>query len=453
MEGRIKNVLNYKKLRFWVIAVSMITIIVLGITLVTNPKLQNGIEPEDTIAQSDLSTPETSYQTEYNKVEINLLSDMMGFKSARKFQTKDSKLVAFIDSMLRTSLTPAKEDDLNNNHTNQYRIELSNNMGGYSCVLYYDTLYDKAYIAKDGGLAKVETDFARYIDSLLENRNITANMADADAVALFQKYGWTLDYQISAMNKKLDNISTLSGFNPNAYYFAYNNELSKDIGLDMSGYSNTTDIEVDIYRIYESMPQEFYPIQDGRGIVVKNKGQIIGAFISAGRHSAFNACSLKGNSFETATGLTLNEWFLKMIKADSMEERLSKLEPQQIIEEYFVSLDKKDTKTAFYYIAKKALLGNLTSNMLNEELFNQGISLPLTDADTGAKSTFHNLKSAKLLKVELNDEPDENTKIFRVTVDLQYKNEFTISSGEQYWDCYMVYESPQTGWKIEEFGH
>ena len=91
--------------------------------------------------------------------------------------------------------------------------------------------------------------------------------------------------------------------------------------------------------------------------------------------------------------------------------------------------------------------------MLNEELFNQGISLPLTDADTGAKSTFHNLKSAKLLKVELNDEPDENTKIFRVTVDLQYKNEFTISSGEQYWDCYMVYESPQTGWKIEEFGH
>lgn len=97
---------------------------------------------------------------------------MMGFKSVRKFETTDSKLVAFIDS-------------------------------------------------------------------LMENTNITA----------------------------------LSGFNPNAYYFAYNNEFSKDIGLDMSGYSNTADIDVDIYRIHESMPQEFYPIQDDRGIVVKNRGK------------------------------------------------------------------------------------------------------------------------------------------------------------------------------------
>ena len=103
-------------------------------------------------------------------------------------------------------------------------------------------MYDNAYIAKDGGLAEVETDFACYIDSLLENRNITANLEDTDAVAIFQKYGWTVEYQISAMNKKRDNINALSGFNPNAYYFAYNNELSKDIGLDMSGYSNTTDI-------------------------------------------------------------------------------------------------------------------------------------------------------------------------------------------------------------------
>ena len=65
------------------------------------------------------------------------------------------------------------------------------------------------------------------------------------------------------------------------------------MGLDMSGYSNNTDIEVDIYRMYESMPQEFYSIEDGRGIVVKSKGQIIGGFISTGRHSTFNACSLK----------------------------------------------------------------------------------------------------------------------------------------------------------------
>ncbi|TCO72151.1 M56 family metallopeptidase [Marinisporobacter balticus] len=452
VRGRIKNVLNYKKFSFWVIAVSMITVIIVGIALVTNPKGGNTIQLKDNLAESPSGTTEAAYQ-EYNRVKIEFHSDMMGFKSANEFETTDSKIVAFTDSTLRTSLTPAKEDDLENNHTNQYTVKLSNNIGGYSCRLYYDTLYNKAYIVKDGGLYEVNTDFARYIDSFLENTSITVYIDNADAVALFQKYGWTLDYQISAMKNKLNNIKALSGFNPNAYYFAYNNELSKDIGLDMSGYSNTADIDVEIYRIHESMPQEFYPIQDCRGVVVKNDSKIIGAFIRAGRHSTFNACSLIGNSFEKVTRQTLNEWLVNMIQADDLEVSLSKLEPEQVIEEYFTALDNKDAKVAEYCILKKTLLGNLTSNMQNSELFNEGVGLPLTGASIGAASIFDNLKSAKLLKVELIDEPDEYTKIFRVTVDLQYNNEITISSGQQYWDCHMVYESPQTGWKIEGFGH
>jgi hypothetical protein len=91
--------------------------------------------------------------------------------------------------------------------------------------------------------------------------------------------------------------------------------------------------------------------------------------------------------------------------------------------------------------------------MRNEELFNERIGLPLTDAGIVAPSSFDNLESARLLKVELIEETGENAKIFRVTVDLQYNKELSIGSGEQYWDCGMVYESPQTGWKIEGFGH
>ena len=450
VKGRIKNVLNYRKPSFWILAVSIVTVIFVGIGLVTNPK-QDALQKKGIASENPLGIPKTEYHTEYNKVKIELLSDMMGFKSTNEFETTDSKIVAYIDSALRASQTSTEEDDLKNNHTNHYSIKLSNDIGGYSCDLYYDTLYNKAYIVKKSGLYEAGTDFARYIDSFLENTNITTHIDDA--VELFQEYGWTLDYQISTMKNKLNNINVLSGFNPNSYYFAYNNELSKDIGLDMSGYSNTLDIDVEIYRIHESMPKEFYPIQDGRGIVVKNGGKIIGAFISAGRHSTFNACSLKGNSFEKVTGLTLNQWFSKMIKADSTEEKLAKLEPEQIIAKYFMSLNKKDARTAKYCISKKTLLGNLTSNMPNEELFNEWIRLPLTDSDIKTRTSFDNLKSAKLLKSELIDEPDKNTKIFRVTVDLQYNKELTVNNGEQFWDCQMVYESPQTGWKIEGFGH
>ncbi|SKC86999.1 DUF4829 domain-containing protein [Maledivibacter halophilus] len=454
IKRRIKNVLNYKKPGFWVVTISFIIVIVVGIALVTNPKQGSAAQRKDDLTGDLSDIPEVMYNTEYNKVKIDFLSDMMGFKPTNKFETNDSRTVAYIDSTLKTSITPAQEDNLNNNHTNQYRIELSNDIGGYSCSLYYDTLYDKAYVVKDGGLYEIGIDFARYINSFMENANIDFHIDDADAVALFQTYGWTVDYQINSMKDKLNNIKVLTGFNPNAYYFAYNNELSKDIGLDMSEYSDTLDIDINIYRIHESMPQEFYPIQDGRGIVVKDNDKIIGAFISAGRHSTFNACSLKGNGFEKVTGLTLNEWFSKMIKVDnSTEKRLSKLEPEQVIAEYFMSLDQKDANTSGYCISKKALLENLTSNMINEELFNEGIGLPLTGVGIRAKSNFDNLKSAKLFKTELIDEADKNTKIFRVTVDLQYNKEITIGSGQQDWDCQMVYESPQTGWKIEGFGH
>jgi len=95
---------------------------------------------------------------------------------------------------------------LENNHTNRYLLKLSNETVEYSCELYYDTLYDKAYIAKDGGLYEASTDFARYIDSFLENRNINIYIDNADAVELFKKYGWTLDYQINAMENKLNDI-------------------------------------------------------------------------------------------------------------------------------------------------------------------------------------------------------------------------------------------------------
>lgn len=483
VKGRIKNVLNFKKPAAWVIAISVVLVLTLSIGFATNrsssvtdentPRTPEATEisggekqPSEVSNAKNVynygngneNSPESDtnnvvYSTEYERVKITLLSENIGFKSAYEFETTVSKIAAYIDSVIRTSLTPAQGIELENNHTNQYTIKLSNEIGGYSCRLYYDTLYNKAYLANKGGLYEISTDFARYIDTFLENTNSTFHIDDKAAVALFQSYGWTLDYQINAMNNKLNNINILTSFNPNAYYFAYNNELSKDIGMDMSGYSNTPYIDVKIFRIHESMPEEFYPIQNCRGIVVRNGDKIIGAFISAGRHSAFNACSLKGNSFDKVTGQTLNEWLAKMLQADITDERLSKLTPEQVIGEYFTALNQKDANTARYCMSKKALLEQLTSNMPNEELFNEGIVLPLTAPDVGSPSNFDNLKSIKLLKSELIDEPDNNAKIFRVTMDLQYNKEGTISSGEQFWDCRMVYESAQTGWKIESFGH
>lgn len=468
VKERVKNVLNYKKPAFWVSVIAIIVVVAVSIALTVSR--QSGEKPSNSPHQGNISssastqTTEMVYTTNYNKVKITPDSKNITFTPNDAFETTDSRIVAYIDSMIREEMPPSPGDNLEDNNIERYQIEFSNEIGGYSCGLYYDTLYDKVYIVNDGGCVEAGVDFARYIRSFCENKELTFNMDKTD-VALFQKYGWTLDYQISEVKSKLGNINTLFDFSPNEYYWSYNNELSKDIGLDMSQYANNTDIDVNTYRIHERMPEEiymtrFYPAQDCRAIVVKNKGKIIGAFISAGRHNTFIACSLTGKSFETVTGQTYNEWLADNVKVSTEEKSLSTLEPQEIIKEYFTALSHKDEKRAQYCISREMQLGGMTSNIRNEELFNQGIYLPLmdlliVDVQTGAKSNFDNLKSVELLKIEpiedLSD--DKNRKSFRVYMNIQHKKELSMSDGEQFWDCSMVYESLQTGWKIEGFGH
>ncbi len=167
----------------------------------------------------------------------------------------------------------------------------------------------------------------------------------------------------------------------------------------------------------------------------------------------FNACSLKGNSFEDVTYRTVDEWLRGVVKANSVEAELYKLKPEQIIEKYFAALDSKDAKAAAYCISKSTLMGGLTTNISNQELFTKRVGLPLTDIDIETEGYFSNLESAVLLNIELLDEVDAKIKTYRVTMNLQYNQDFTVGSGEQFWDCKMVYESDRTGWKIEGFGH
>ncbi len=471
VKERVRNVLNYKKPKFWISIVTVGVILTASVFLMTSGKeIPENELPENVLSTSTIlptagsnvdysnlpgdaptSAPITS-ETTYERVKITLKPDYLGEGAVSEFETTDRAIVSNIASTIDTSLTPSDETNLYSNNSMGHLIELSKENGGYSCNLYYEVMEDKAYLVKDGGLYVVDTDFARYIASFLENVNVTSHMGE-EVIALFAEYGWTLDYEIYAMNNKLNEIRTLSAFNPNAYYFAYNNELSKDIGLDMSDYSNSTNIDVEIYRIRERMPQEFYPARDARAIVVKNGNEIIGAFISSGRHSAFTACSLKGNSFEDVTGLTLNQWITNMVTADQTENELSQLEPEKIIEQYFRALNQKDERTALYCMWKGSLLEKLTANMPNEGLFMESSNLPLSGSNWGAKSVFDNLKSVKLIEVKPLEVTKSSSLTYRVTMDIQYNQDDAVISGEQNWDCTMVYESPQTGWKLVGFGH
>lgn len=401
---------------------------------------------------------EYSETDRFADIIITRKSDFQGFNQTDSVTVWGNIENRFHESGGLGSMMPyeGEEPDLSGNMIREYEVvfnSIENDASPWKIIsVFWDKLYDRAYVKENDILYTVRTDFPRFLDSLLESGGISYYTIGNKEKALFSEYGWTLDYKLNTLYETIPQMSELGEFSPNKYYFSFNNELSKDIGLDMSKYSGE-EVTIDIYYIRESMPEKFYPIKGARGIVVKRDNEIIGAYICAGRHQIEIACSLKGRDFEEITG----ENFASFIAARlSAEENIVKDNPQEIIERYFKALRDKDERAAMNCISKNTMFGGLTANILNTELYNKTIALPLTNKTfmTGGNST-DNIKSIKNLEIKPFDseENTETSKCYTVTFDIEYENEETISSGYQYWQCKLIYESDKTGWKIAGFGH
>lgn len=403
---------------------------------------------------------EVSY-TEYDRFEditVSFKSGMRGFKKTDNITVWGNVQDKFHEGKGLGQIVPyeGEKPDLSANYINEYELTLDISNDGSSrpktVSVFWDTLYDKAYVADGNALYTVSTDFARFVDSFLENTGLSYEIGNEEN-QLFRDYGWTLDYKINKINEILPAIKELGEFNPCDYYFAYNNELSKDIGLDMSDFAGKV-VTAEIYRINESMPEEFYPIQNARGIVVKCDGKIIGAYISAGRHQAENACSLKRRSFETITEGDFNTWLASRLKE---EKDIIAGDPEEIIKRYFKALGEKDEQAAVNCIAKQTMFEELTANMLNDKLYNKAVGLQLENTafieyDDKSVDNIKTIKSVEIKPVT-SEENSETVKTYGVSFDVEYEREGTISSEGQCWICSVVYESEQTGWKISSFGH
>jgi hypothetical protein len=233
-----------------------------------------------------------------------------------------------------------------------------------------------------------------------------------------------------------------AGEYPVKIYWAYNNELSKQIGLDFTGYLGK-EVVVEIYRLRESLPEFMKPRRDARGIVLKYNDQIIGAYIDAGRHDSF-ACSLDRKSLKDITGKEWDVWIEDYIDfEDELEIKLSKMEPEDIIREYFKALDKHDIKMVWACMTRKNLSQHLSTNMNNQYLFNK-------DED----KIDYNINSAKLLEIKelkgFNNEP--GVLEYQVKVDFDFKKLITADDGV--WPRFVILkkESEKSGWRIDGVG-
>jgi len=305
----------------------------------------------------------------------------------------------------------------------------------------FDDLYQIGYLEDGKNYLKPNYDFFRYIESLYEYPKYDTNIEE-DALSLFYKYKWTIDFKINTLKERLPATLKHKAWEyPVKLYWAYNNELSKHIGFDMTSYLGK-DVTVEIYRLREPLPDFLKPRMDARGIVVRYNNVIIGAFIDAGRHSSF-ACSLDRKSLYQITKKNWNNWVENYIDFnDKIETDLAKLTPEDLIKTYFDALSKNDFKMIRACKTRERLIELLSTNLNNYYLYNP------------EDSEDYNIKSAKLLKLEKGKSLDNSsdTLEYIATIDFRYKIKIDDENGVHPRFITLIKEVPKLGWRISGIG-
>ena len=425
----------------------MITTIILfliGCGAVQNSQISLKQEiQKDKIGDEEHGT--TDRTKDITKIELILDTNGPYWNKVKPILIKDSKMINDIMSMIEESkpLTDeSKISKMSGMARKNNKLVITEAEGSKKEVTFaYDSLYEIGYIEEDGRKVEPDYNFFRYVADLNEYTNPDTNIKQ-QVIQLFGKYNWTVDYRINTLKEKLpESLKHKAGGYPVKIYWAYNNELSKQIGLDFTDYLGK-DVVIEIYRLRESLPEFMKPRRDARGIVLKYNDEIIGAYIDAGRHDSF-ACSLDRKSLKDITGKEWDGWIADYIDyEDELEIKLSKMEPEDILREYFNALDKHDIKMVWACMTRRSLSQELSSNLNNQYLFNKKDKID------------YNINSAKLLEIKelkgFHDEP--GVLEYQVKVDFDFKKLITADDGV--WPRFVILkkESEKSGWRIDAVG-
>lgn len=385
-------------------------------------------------------------------VEVGIGFNSNGMYSGFKpIQIKDGKMISDIFTMIGNSVSISDESKIQNmsgmaEKNNKLIFVTRNGSKKEITFAFDDPAFAVGYLDIDGKKYDPGFSFFRYMRDFTEYTQFDTNI-DNQVIDLFKRYSWTVDYRINTFREVLPtNLKHEAGEYPVKIYWAYNNELSKNIGLDYSSYLEKN-VEVEIYRLREPLPDFLKPRMDARGIILKYDGKIIGAYIDAGRHDSF-ACSLDRKSLKDITNKDWDNWVGDYIDYNSgLETKLSKMGPEEIIKQYYDAMDRQDEKTQFACMTRRNLCSYLAMNMDNNKLFNDGFKGAYVDGEQNVVSA----KFVKVREVKGMDNP-EGVIEYEATVNFKFKKVITSNSGVQPRFILLKKESDKSGWRIQSEG-
>jgi len=272
---------------------------------------------------------------------------------------------------------------------------------------------------------------------------------EIEAKKLLNSFNWTISSEINSFAVKLPpNLIHDAGEYPTKIYWAYNNELSKSIGLDFSKFLGT-EVRIEIYNLNEPLPEFLKPQfgQKARGVIIKSEGRIIGAYVHKGRHSSF-ACSLDRKGLKEITNKDWDEWIDAYINYDNpIEIMLSKMSTEEVISTYYGALSRKDIKLSRACFTRKELCSDLSSNMDNSYLYNE--NFPDVNLENVKSIRIVYLKELRHLgKINQPGEVEYEVKIETYFTD----NLMVLKKRETTGYVILKRETARGGWRIRGIG-
>lgn len=303
---------------------------------------------------------------------------------------------------------------------------------------------DPGYLEFPQGWYEVPGQFNILMEALTEYPDGSGDVDPQDE-AFLRRYGWTPAFRINTLTVTLPaEFRHRAGEYPVVLYWAYNNELNRDVGLDLTPALGRA-VEVRMYKVAEALPEFMRPRREaGRAVIVRYRGEIVGAWLDAGRHWGF-ACSLRGRSFEEVTGKTWEEWIPILIDPEHpVEKELSRLSPDALIRRYFQAVNAGDHAGAHACESRRALAGYLFRNMDNRSLYNSGYPRE------GNIAGFRVISVARAKHLESG--LPTGTQCYQVVVDVETKEPIAHDSRRQQFFVEVRCETDATGWRIECIG-
>lgn len=292
--------------------------------------------------------------------------------------------------------------------------------------VYHDTLYNQAWLLTPSG----EAFFADCkLPMLLHNAVCDEPSFDIpeEHRDLLAKYGWTLAFRRDCPADRLPDQLIAARTNESALHFTWANLFLQDAGYDLTPYLGKT-VQPYMYYLAEPVnrikwvPSDIqFLAEDSTGgvlysmkaIVLECEGEIIGAYLMALSWDGSNLMSLTGN---TAVDLLGEDGIRDYLLAHAAPEAdLAAFTQEEVIQRYAEVWDQR---------------------------------LELLDTLLNKLGTAHDGTLYRRYEDSTSIEPDPAVSIRKLEGTNNYK--VRGESGEV-WYPILVWESDETGWKIESF--